>query len=226
MIKINYFLFLTAVPLLIIMNFSQLEGGNKKNIFSVSVLGGINWGGIVDNRRVDTVTSATRWRYNAGLRSEFNISEHYLEAGLEYFYIDQTISYSDASESIDGHRDFSLHNLKYSLTYNFHFYNDRHRNPMLIIKLGLFGLYTLNQKVTERGTLNSYDIKKWTIGPTFGASFYPLRINKYCNIGLYIDFSRGMGIKYYEDSYHDTMALGDMSNMQMGLISRFYFYGL
>ncbi|MCD4793804.1 MAG: hypothetical protein K8R54_11250 [Bacteroidales bacterium] len=194
------------------------DNDNKKTeISSFSFLGGCSTGGIIEDTETDAVSGATTMKYNTGVHSEISIKGRLLETGLDYIAFKQAFTYLDPAQSIDGVRDFSFHQLRMPLTYNFQLFKNNENRALLFLKAGLSIGYTFSETITDKGTLPEYSMNNFNFAPTVGLATYPIRINNKFDLGLYLDIFRGAVI--YEDIYNKEM--GFLSNLKFGLSVKF-----
>lgn len=201
------------------MTSNNIINKDKKttNISSFSFLSSLSSGGIIEDTEIDAVSGATSLTYSAGVHSEINIRGHILETGLDYISFKQDFTYLDHSQGIDGTRDFSYHQLRLPVTYNFQFFKNNENKPLLIFKAGLSVGYTFSKTITDNGALPDYRMNKFNFAPTIGLASYPIKINNKYDLGFYLDLFRSG--KFYEDVYNKEM--GNLSNLKFGLILRF-----
>lgn len=140
-----------------------------------------------------------------------------METGLDYISFKQDFTYLDHSQGIDGTRDFSYHQLRLPVTYNFQFFKNNDNKPLLIFKAGLSFGYTFSKTIIDNGALPDYSMNKFDFAPTIGLASYPIKINNKYDLGFYLDLFRSG--KFYEDIYNKEM--GNLSNLKFGLILRF-----
>jgi hypothetical protein len=208
---------------LALLVFVQVIGAaqdNKKNAdVSFSLFAGPHYGGIIDNKRVDAVTSATRWGGRLGLSAEFGIRRHYLEAGLDYLYFSQGLTFYNG---FDGTRDLSFHELRLPVMYNFHFLTKNRDYPMLTAGLGPYIGLLLSHYAIDNGSLPAYTMKNAEIGVRICCSFFPIVVSRHFPMGIYLDFYRGFSA-FYQDQYHAFMTnmSGNLSTLSMGIVMRY-----
>ena len=201
-----------------ILGNTETQKDMKNNILSLIITAGINYkSGIIYNSEVDSVAGATKIGIKAGVKKELHISGnfHFIGTGLEYCYIPQEIRYNDAPNGINGKRKFDLHLIRLPLTYNMHFFNNDKGNPVFVTRLGVMFSYLLFDNVKDKGTVPSYSMNKWELGPLIGFDYYP-----FYNTGIFFDIYRGSR-QLYKDKYHTKDGQGNLAGFSFGIQQRF-----
>jgi hypothetical protein len=182
---------------------------------AISIYGGTNWGGIVENRNIDGITGATKLKYSGAAYYQFELENHQIETGLEYVSFDQQISYQDPLNSISGGRNISFSQIRIPFTYHFPFFSDIRGIPLLTFKAGISIGYLINKNVVDVGSLPQYKLNKTDIGFAAGLAFQPLKIGRNGRIGFFLDAYRGNQV--YEDIYHKSGQAGNGSALKFGI---------
>ena len=141
---------------------SEVGGKEGKSIFSFSIFGGPQFGGINENRDIDAITSATKVGGKAGLRVELSVKRNLtIETGLEYLFFNQELTYRDAPGNYTGLRKMSFQQLRIPLTYNLHFSENKRNDPLFVLRLGPYIGFLLNEKTDDgRDVLPEYTAKR------------------------------------------------------------------
>jgi hypothetical protein len=211
---------LLSLVLLAFMQVMAAAQANKKSAdVSFSLFAGPHYGGIIDNKHVDAVTSATRWGGRLGLSAEFGIRRHYLEAGLDYLYFSQVLGFYNG---FDGTRNITFQQLRLPVTYNFHFLKKNRAYPMLTAGIGPYMGVLLSHNSTVSDSVPGYSMKNAEFGLRINCLYYPFIISHHFPVGIYLDFYRGFS-PFYEDQYHSFMKnmSGNISTLSLGLIMRY-----
>ncbi|KPL13888.1 MAG: hypothetical protein AMS26_12770 [Bacteroides sp. SM23_62] len=187
---------------------------------SYHIQAGGSWGGIIEDTKMDAVTGATKMGVNLGVHPAVNINRRLVETGLDFLTYNQSWMYFDAGENYDGKRDLKFGELRFPLTYNFQLFRDSNDEGQLQIKLGLSAGYILYHKFTDSGTVPDYTLDNFSIGPAFGLSTIPIKLNDKLQLGLYLDFVRVS--KVYKDLYITTDNVGNLSNIKFGAVLRIH----
>ncbi len=194
---------------------------NQENNISTALnfQAGSSYGGFVDNTDIDAVSGATPLQYHIGFHPEIAYRNHTIETGLEYVHFNQTLTYSD--NEIFGERTYTYGQLHVPLTYNFKLFKTSDgAMPLLYLKLGIcYGLQIHAADEATNTYLPAYSFKKSFFGPYLGISSAPILINYKWRAGLYLDFFRGT--KIYEDPYHDSGDVGNISYLKFGILLRY-----
>jgi hypothetical protein len=208
---------------LALLAFSQtmsLAQDNKKSAdLSFSLFAGPHYGGIIDNKKADAVTSATKWGGRLGLSAEFGIKRHYLEAGLDYLYFTQALTFYNG---FAGTRDLYFHELRLPIMYNFHFLTKNRAYPMLTAGLGPYLGVLLYHWSTVNDPVPSYTMKNAEIGLRVDCSYFPFIVSNHLLLGIYLDFYRGFS-PFYEDQYHSFTKnmSGNLSTLSLGFVVKY-----
>ena len=232
MISMKSFTFLLwAVSALLILSCSMTknslvrENDNSGRHSTISILAGLSSGGLVDNSKmsgidgvsdIDAITGATKIAYNAGMHIVINLKGHYIETGIDYINFDQSVEYELPSFTVNGKRDFSFHQFRLPITYNFHLFKNSQNYPRFILKAGFSFGYTFSKSITENGSVPVYKFTNLDYGPTLGVAVYPLQFKESFRLGIYLDLYRGSQI--YEDIYHQSEGMGGHSFMKFGIL--------
>lgn len=212
---------LVIIPILFIICLT-IASEEKKDPpgFSFSLLAGPHYGGIIDNKKADAVTSATKWGARAGVSGEFCIKRHYLDVGLEYLYFTQGLSFDSV---FHGTRTLSFHQLRLPVMYNFHFLKKNRAYPMLTAGIGPYLGVLLFQDAVESGSLPSYAMKNAEVGIRLACCYFPFIVSGHFPMGVFFDFYRGFS-PFYEDQYHSfskNNMTGNLSTLTLGLIFKY-----
>ncbi|MCD4737412.1 MAG: outer membrane beta-barrel protein [Bacteroidales bacterium] len=191
----------------------------KKVTVYYSFRGGINQGGFTEDQTLDAISGATSMSYGFGVHPEINIRGKTIETGIDILGYNQTINYYDPDKEFVGERKFKYQELRLPITYNFKFLKNLSNCDYIHLKLGVSGGYLINKNTEQIGDIPEYSLKKFSIGPTLGLSFAPIRLSKSFKLGGYIDFYRGSRV--YEDYYHNTSETGHTTYLMAGLQFKF-----
>jgi hypothetical protein len=183
----------------------------------LSVLGGYNYGGMVENTdlnlvpnvqatpesSVDAFSGATIGGANVGLHLNKPLRYGEIETGIDYMYNYQTYSYADQGNMFIGVRKFHVNQIMLPLTYNFVLFKRSMPNAHIQIKLGVLGQINLID-ISDAGltALPEYSINKFSSGATFGVSATPFMFQNGSKLGFYLDAYRGNRI--YKDYYNQA----------------------
>jgi hypothetical protein len=113
-----------------------------------------------------------------------NINRRLVETGLDFLTYNQSWTYLDANENYDGKRDLKFGELRVPLTYNFQLFRDNNDKGLLQIKIGLSAGYILYNNITDNGTVPDYTLDNFSIGPSFGLSPIPIKLNEKLELGV------------------------------------------
>jgi hypothetical protein len=183
---------------------------------SVIFSGGTGFSGIEPKKPTDAVSGASRWGGRGGVHAEVGISGQFIETGLDYSYLTDDLTYTDAGKSIDGTRNFVLQSVTLPIMYNFHFFNRNDGNPNLVCGIGLFGSYFPYMAIGETGILSNYDLMNWAAGPCLRISCFPFEIEDKYFLGLYLDIRRSIN-HLYTDGYFNGTKPGDVGILDFGV---------
>lgn len=181
-----------------------------------NVQAGGSWGGIIEDTEIDAVTGATKMGISLGVHPNINIGRRLVETGLDFLTYNQSWTYLDAGENYDGNRDLNYGEVRVPLTYNFQLFRDKNDEGLIQIKLGLSAGYILYHKFSDSGTVPDYTLDNFSIGPSFGISTIPIKLNEKLQLGFYLDALRGS--KVYKDQYITTDNVGNVSNIKFGAV--------
>jgi hypothetical protein len=212
-------LILPLVLLAFLQALVPAQDNKKPADISFSLFAGPHYGGIIDNKKVDAVTSATKWGGRLGLSAEFGIKRHYLEAGLDYLYFSQGLGFYN---EFAGTRNLYFHELRLPVMYNFHFLTKSRAYPMLTAGLGPYLGVLLYHNSTVSGSVPAYTMKNAEIGLRVNCSYYPFIVSSHFPMGIYLDFYRGFS-PFYEDQYHSfsKSMTGNLSTLSLGIIVKY-----
>jgi hypothetical protein len=201
---------------------SVAQENKKPSDVSFSIFAGPHYGGIIDNRHADAVTSATKWGGRAGLSAEFGIGRHwrhYLEAGLDYLYFAQGLTFYNG---FAGTRNLYFHELRLPIMYNFHFLAKNRACPMLTAGLGPYLGVLLSHNSTITDSVPAYSMKNAEAGIRMCCSYYPFVVSGHFPLGIYLDFYRGLS-PFYEDQYNSFSQnkSGNLSTLSLGIIIKY-----
>jgi hypothetical protein len=215
-------LILSFVLLTFLQALVPAQDNKKPADVSFSLFAGPHYGGIIDNKKADAVTSATKWGGRLGLSAEFGIGRHYLEAGLDYLYFTQGLTFYEGLDGFAGTRNLYFHELRLPVMYNFHFLAKNRAYPMLTAGLGPYLGVLLSQNSTVSGSVPAYTLKNAEIGLRVNCSYYPLVVSSHFPMGFYLDFYRGFS-PFYEDQYHSFFKnmTGNLSTLSLGIIVKY-----
>lgn len=188
----------------------------QKLINSHSLQVGANWGGIIDDTKIDAVSGATRNCLHIGYHPTLHIRGHLLETGFDLLNFKQTFSYTGHESLYKGKRDFRYTQFGIPLSYNFQLFRDANHEAQLLLKLGISASYRIADKITEQGQLPCYAFDHFSMGPAFGISSTPFSLNDQFSLGLYLDFMLGSNV--YSDDFSAADGIGNMSNIKFGMI--------
>lgn len=204
-----------------------VTGATKAKI-SFAFLAGGAYGGFVHNENMhgingvsdmDAITGATKVTYNAGVHTFLEGHGRTIETGLDYVNLSKSIKYEMPSFSVNGTRDFKVHQLRLPVTYNFGFFKNGLDQSRFILRVGLSAGYTFSKTVEDSEdseNLPDYEFSDWDFCGKFGLSYYPFNFNENSRLGFYIDAYRGL--KAYKDIYHEPAYLGGNAFMKFGFI--------
>ncbi len=195
---------------------SKVENRNQKIITTHDIQVGRNWGGIIEDAKIDAVTGATKSSINIGYHPAFNICGKMIETGIDFLNYSQSFTYFDNTNNYDGKREFRYAEFRLPLTYNFQLFRDNNNEGLLKIKLGISSGYRIYENIKHSGETPDYTFDKFSIGPTLGLSTTPFKLNNKLKLGIYIDFVRAS--KVYKDYYTTTNEVGNMSNLKFGIV--------
>jgi hypothetical protein len=151
-----------------------------------------------------------------GVHPDFYIGRRLLETGFDLLTYHQSWTYLDAGENYDGTRDFKFCELRVPLTYNFQLFRNSDDEGLFQLKLGLSAGNIIYHKFTNNGTVPDYSLDNFSIGPSFGISTIPIRLNDKLKLGFYLDALKGS--KVYKDHYITTDNIGNISNIKFGAV--------
>lgn len=212
-------LILSLVLLTFLQALAAAQENKKPADVSFSLFTGPHYGGIIDNKKADAVTSATKWGGRLGLSAEFGIRHHYLEAGLDYLYFTQGLTFYNG---FSGTRNLYFHELRLPVMYNFHFLTKNRAYPMLTAGLGPYlGVLLFHSSIVS-GFVPAYTMKNAEIGLRVNCSYYPFIVSGHFPMGIYLDFYRGFS-PFYEDQYHSFLKnmAGNLSTLSLGIILKY-----
>ncbi len=184
-----------------------LDNSAKSGIrYSVQLASGK--GGIVENTHMediegaglDAFTGATRHGVSAGARAALPVGKHFLEAGLDYMYSDQTFTFSDAQNQYTGTRRLGLHQIMLPTTFSVSLFRKNHPNGLFQLKAGHLLQFNNVMLMNESGSLPAYDHYRWSNGFLFGLHLAPVMLSNGSQLGFFIEGYRGSQI--YEDHYN------------------------
>jgi len=178
--------------------------------------GGTGFSGIEPRKPTDAVSGASRWGGSGGIHAEIGISGQFIEAGIDYSYLTNWLTYSDAGKSIEGTRRFSLQSVTLPIMYNFRFFPRKDGNPNLMCGIGLFGSYFPHKAIGETGTLSGYDLMNWAAGPCLRISYFPFELEDEYLLGLYLDIRQSISHAYTDD-YFKGAKPGDLGILDLGV---------
>ncbi|NOX67439.1 MAG: outer membrane beta-barrel protein [Chlorobi bacterium] len=214
----NRIIFFVITLFIVSCSTFQNDIDEKGTNLQTSFLVGGSFGGIVENNQltevdgttsVDAISGATRKAVTLGVHTQFNISGHNIETGLEWLNFDQSIIYNLPTYFYYSRRDISFHQLRIPLVYNFELIKDR----KLSLKIGASIGYTISKSIINSGTLPPYQFNDFDYGGTVGISYFPLKY-----VGIFCDIYRGSQI--YRDTFHTAKGMGGQSYVKFGLIIR------
>ncbi len=181
----------------------------------LSVSGGYNTGGIVENTdlslvpnianvsetNVDAFTGATKGGANAGLHVNKPLRYGEIETGIIYMYNQQLFIYSDYENRFVGTRKINVNQVMLPVSYNFSLLKSILPNYDIQLKLGFLRQRNfIDVTDNEIISLPDYSIKKWTAGAIMGFSVNPFLFSDGSKLGLYFDLYRGTSM--YNDFYN------------------------
>lgn len=204
----RYLLF--AIPLLLLLS------GCASIKTTYNVQAGVSWGGIIEDSEIDAVTGATNLGVSLGVHPNIYIGRRLAETGLDFLTYNQSWTYLDAGENYDGRRNLKFGELRVPLTYNFQLFRNSDDEGLLQLKLGLSAGYILYHNFTDTGTVPDYSLDNFSIGPSFGISTIPIKLNDNLQLGFYLDVLRGS--KVYKDEYITSDNVGNISNIKFGAV--------
>lgn len=181
-----------------------------------NVQAGASWGGIIEDTEIDAVTGATNLGVSLGVHPAININRRMVETGLDFLTYHQSWTYLDAGENFDGTRDFKYGELRVPLTYNLQLFRNSDDEGLIQLKLGLSAGYIIYHKFADSGTVPDYSLDNFSIGPSFGISTIPIKLNDKLQLGFYLDALRGS--KVYKNHYITTDNVGNISNIKFGAV--------
>lgn len=194
----------------------KVKNINQRLIANHIIQVGGNWGGIIEDNKIDAVTGATKSSIHIGYHPVLNIQGHVMETGIDFLNYNQSFTYLDHSNNFDGKREFNYAEIKLPITYNFQLFRDDNNEGRLIIKLGISSGYRIFESIKDSKNIPEYTFDKLSFGPTFGLSSTPIKLNNKLRIGIYLDFVRAS--KVYKDYYTVDDGVGNMSNLKFGAI--------
>jgi hypothetical protein len=189
--------------------------GEHQSALAMIFSGGTHVGGITKTEPVDAVSSASKWGGHAGVHTEMDIAGHFLETGLDYFYLKKDLDYEDTNKAIEGTRSFTANGIALPIMYNFHFFKREGGDPNLVLGVGLQGFIFPVQEIKDTGTVPSSDSKNWAAGPCIRISYYPLEIKRKYAPGIYLQLFRSFS-HFYTVDYEDAEA-GELAFIGLGV---------
>lgn len=187
----------------------------EQSRLSLVFSGGMQVGGITKTEPVDAVSSASKWEGHAGVHTEMNIAGHFLETGLDYFYLKKDLNYEDSEKAIAGTRSFAAHGIALPIMYNFHFFKREGGDPNLVLGVGLQGFFFPDQDLKDTGAVPPSDSKNWAAGPCIRISYYPLEIKRKYSPGIYLHLFRSAS-RFYTVDYENAEP-GELAIMGFGV---------
>jgi hypothetical protein len=206
--------FVPLVFLFTMLSSTAVYGENQSG-FSLVFSGGMHVGGITRAEPIDAVSSASKWEGHGGVHAEMDIAGHFLETGLDYFYLKKDLDYEDTDKNIDGTRSFTAHGIALPVLYNFRFLKRGSGDPSLVLGVGLTGFLFPYQEIKDTGTVSVSDSKNWAAGPCIRISYYPLELKGKYSPGLYLSLFRSFSRFYIVDD-EDSKA-GELAIIGIGI---------
>ncbi len=203
------FIFLTITVIFLLIGCASIKT-------TYHVQAGGSWGGIIEDTEIDGVTGATNWGVSLGVHPNFYIGRRLLETGLDFLTYHQSWTYLDTGENYDGTRDLKFGELRIPLTYNFQLFRNSDDEGLIQLKLGLSAGYIIYHNFSDTEVVPDYSLDNFSIGPAFGLSTIPIKLNDRLQLGIYLDFVRTS--KVYKDFYITTDNVGNLSNIKFGAV--------
>ena len=223
---LNNALFAAIVSTLLNCASSRMPARNADlSHVSVSILAGSAAGGLVDNRKLlgetaaadlDAITGATKSTLGVGVHTEIPVGKIYIESGIDYLGFNQSFSFDHTREDVFASKSLTFHQLRAPLTINFHLLPRRENRPRLILRAGVSAGYTFHKSIIETGVQPDYEFYNWDIGPTLGATYFPVILKNGQPLGFFLDVYRGSRI--FDDIYHQEKGVGAQSYFKLGLV--------
>ena len=197
--------------------FSCISTEKAQRQVKVSVQGGYNYGGMVENTNlnlvpnvqatpessIDAFSGATIGGANVGVHINKPLRYGQIETGIDYMYNHQYFSYADQGNFFIGVRKFHVNQIMIPLTYNFVLFKRSMPKADIHLKFGFLAQYNLI-KLSDAGltTLPNYSLNKFSSGATMGIAAYPFQLSNGSKLGFFCDAYRGSRI--YTDYYNQV----------------------
>lgn len=192
----------------------------------LQIQGGINKGGITENRdfastsntSVDGFSGATRSiGPNVGAHIILPLKRNAFETGIDYINNKQTFKYNNSSTDSRGYRGLNVSQFMLPITYNIGLFKLSNQQPLCFLKLGYLVQYNVVGATDSGQNLPAYSYNRWSKGITIGLSSTPIMLKNGASIGFYFDVYRGS--KIYDDIYNDdTYKMPGSSFIKFGFI--------
>lgn len=195
----------------------------------LSIHGGVNKGGIVENTDMEVVpgadadafSGATRTGFSAGFRASIPVGKNALETGIDYMMNSQTFTYNDDVNGFNGKRDINTYQVILPVTWNLRLMRNNHPDGLIHLKFG--GALQFNQLlvITNHSLeLPDNNSNLFSGGVTLGLTIFPVSFDNGARLGLYIDGYRGSQI--YKDYYNQPeFEVPGSSYSRFGIVYQF-----
>jgi len=195
----------------------------------LSIHGGLNKGGIVENTDMEVVagaeadafSGATRTGFNAGVRATLTVGKNALETGIDYMMNSQTFIYNDDINRFHGKRDINTYQFILPVTWNLRLFRNYHPEGLIHVKFG--GALQFNQLLAVTNHSLELPDKSSNIfsgGGTLGLNIFPVNFDNGARLGLYFDLYRGSQI--YIDYYNQPeFEVPGSSYRRFGIVYQF-----
>ena len=189
---------------------SSVQRSEKETKTELRVYTGINQGGITENTdmeaseelQVDGFTGATRLGVHLGARAVVPLGRQQLETGLEGIYHNQTFTYEDPLNGLEGERQIRNFQLMVPLTYNIGIFRKHAAEGVLNLKLGWTLQYNIPVIRDQGLSLPDYTIRRFSNGPVLGLETRSFPLGE--GMGLALNFELYRGSQIYQDLYNQS----------------------
>jgi hypothetical protein len=206
-----------TILLTLFLLYTKIDTAEGKPVFSFSILGGPQYGGVIEDRSVDAVTSASKFGGKTGIRAEFTFRDNFvIETGLEHLFFKQELKYNDINNNYNGKRKLAIQQLRIPLTYNLHLHENKHHDPLIILRFGLYLGLLLSDNTEDFGAVPGYTVKHIDGGVVIAGLINPFTIGKHITTGIYLDFQRG-ATTFYDDPYQKGNWIGGRRTSALGI---------
>ncbi len=227
-------LIFTIVLTIALSSCSTLKFFNDTHPVKISLLAGINKGGITENTDmsvipgvatpaeaiVDAFSGSTQTGFHGGIHFSQAAGIGEVETGVDLMHNKQLFNYIDAGNFYIGVRRLGVTQLMIPITFNFPILKKKLPSLDLGLKAGLIGQTNFITSHDSGIRLPEYTYNNSSIGVTAGLKIYPLHFENGSKLGLYLDIYRGSII--YEDFYNkSSFEMPGSSFVRLGLQYQF-----